>query len=133
MSQVLLGFGGGILLGLRYKWPILCPATLLVTGFMIGIGGLNWQNAVLIALVIAAMEAGYICGVFARPTGQTRQTRPGDDPSTLLCGPLNWEIERACLTSSQMAETQAEADGRSSVIASATIPSLNGMVRRRAR
>jgi hypothetical protein len=81
----------------------------------------------------AAIEAGYICGVFARPTGQTRQTRPGDDPSTLLCGPLNWEIERACLTSSQMAETQAEADGRSSVIASATIPSLNGMVRRRAR
>jgi len=63
MTQVLMGFGGGILLGLRWKFMVLYPATLIVAAFMIVAEGLSWQNVGLIALVITALQAGYICGV----------------------------------------------------------------------
>ena len=63
MTQVLIGFGGGILLGLRWKFMVLYPATLIVAAFMLVAEGLSWQNAGLIALVITALQAGYICGV----------------------------------------------------------------------
>jgi hypothetical protein len=62
MTQVLIGFGAGILLGLRWKFMVLYPATLLVAAFMIVAEGLSWQNASLIVLVIIALQAGYICG-----------------------------------------------------------------------
>jgi hypothetical protein len=66
MTQVLLGFGSGVLLGLRWKFQILYPAVVLVGGVMIGVGGLSLENAGLTVLVIAAIQAGYICGAFAR-------------------------------------------------------------------
>lgn len=65
MTQVLIGFGGGVLLGLRWKFVVLMPATLLVAAFMIVAEGLSWQNASLIVLVITALQSGYICGVAA--------------------------------------------------------------------
>ena len=58
MTEVLLGFGGGILLGLRWKFAVLYPATLLVAVFMIGTTKLSWQNAGLIVLVITALQVG---------------------------------------------------------------------------
>jgi hypothetical protein len=66
MIQVLIGFGGGILLGLHWKFAVLYPATALVAAFMITTQGLSWQNAGLIVLVITAIQVGYICGVAAR-------------------------------------------------------------------
>jgi hypothetical protein len=66
MVQVLIGFGVGILFGLRWKYLVLCPVTLLVAAFMIVTEGLSWQTAGLVVLVIAAVQAGYICGVAAR-------------------------------------------------------------------
>jgi hypothetical protein len=66
MMQILIGFGGGILLGLRWKVAVLYLVTLLVAAFMITTEGLNWQNAGLIVLVITAIQVGYICGVAAR-------------------------------------------------------------------
>src|SRR6202030_2761693 len=65
MMQILIGFGGGILLGLRWKVLVLCPVTLLVASFMIATAGLSWHNAGLIVLMITAVQAGYICGVAA--------------------------------------------------------------------
>ena len=66
MMQILIGFGGGILLGLRWKVAVLYPVTLLVAAFMITTEGLSWQNAGLIVLVIAAIQVGYVCGVATR-------------------------------------------------------------------
>ena len=66
MTQVLIGLGGGILLGLRWKFVVLYPATLLVAAFMVSTEGLSWPNAAQIVLVIAAVQAGYICGVATR-------------------------------------------------------------------
>jgi hypothetical protein len=63
MTPVLIGFGGGILIGLRWKVLVLCPVTVLVAAFMIVTDGLSWHNAGLIVLVITAVQAGYICGV----------------------------------------------------------------------
>jgi hypothetical protein len=85
MTQVLLGFGGGILLGLRWKFAVLYPATLVVVVFMIGTEGLNWPNACLIVLVITAVQAGYICGVAVReltrclPSADRSNVLPGED------------------------------------------------------
>jgi hypothetical protein len=66
MIQVLIGLGGGILLGLRWKFAVLYPVSLLVAAVMITTQGLSWQNASLIVLVITAIQVGYICGVAAR-------------------------------------------------------------------
>jgi hypothetical protein len=66
MIQVLIGFGGGILLGLRWKVAVLYPVTLLVAAFMITTGDLSWRDAGLMVLVITAIQVGYICGVAAR-------------------------------------------------------------------
>jgi hypothetical protein len=66
MIQVLVGFGGGILLGLRWKFVVLYPATVLVAAFMITARGVSWEDAGLIVLVITAIQVGYICGVAAR-------------------------------------------------------------------
>jgi hypothetical protein len=66
MTPVLIGFGSGILIGLRRKFTVLFPATLLVAVFLIVMEGLSWHTAGLIVLVITAVQAGYICGVTAR-------------------------------------------------------------------
>jgi hypothetical protein len=66
MTPVLVGFGGGTLIGLRWKVLVLCPVTLLVAAFMIVTEGLSRHNAGLIVLVITAVQAGYICGVATR-------------------------------------------------------------------
>ena len=66
MTQLLLGFGGGILLGLRWNVSVLFPATLFTIVFMIATGGLSWPNTGLIVLVTTAVQAGYIGGVAAR-------------------------------------------------------------------
>jgi hypothetical protein len=80
MVQVLIGFGSGILLGLRWKFPVLFPVTLIVAALMIVTEGLSWQTAGLIVLVITALQAGYICGVAARVlanrTSSTDRCRP---------------------------------------------------------
>jgi hypothetical protein len=65
MAQVLIGLSIGILLGLRWRSEVLYPATLLVAIFMIATGGLNWPNAGLMILVIAAVQVGYLGGVVA--------------------------------------------------------------------
>jgi hypothetical protein len=66
MTPVLIGFGGGIVIGLRWKFPVVFPVTLLVAALMIVTEGLSWHNAGLIVLVITAVQAGYMCGVAAR-------------------------------------------------------------------
>jgi hypothetical protein len=71
MMQMLIGFGGGILLGLRWKVWVLCPVTLFVAAFVISTQGLSRANAGLIVLVITAIQIGYICGVFAQLAGRT--------------------------------------------------------------
>jgi len=65
MTQIVIGFGGGILLGLRWKFAVLYPAMLLVAAFIISTQGPGWQNAGLIVLVITAIQVGYICAVAA--------------------------------------------------------------------
>ena len=72
MAQVLIGLGSGIMLGLRWKFAVLYPATLLVAIFMIATGGLNWSNAGLMVVVIGAVQVGYLGGVAARE----RTSRP---------------------------------------------------------
>jgi hypothetical protein len=69
MAQILIGLSGGILLGFRWKFAVLYPATLLAAVFMIATGGLSWANAGLIILVIAAVQAGYVGGVAMRERG----------------------------------------------------------------
>ena len=66
MTQVLIGLGSGILLGLRWKFAVLYPATLLVAISVIATGGLNWSNAGLMVLVMVAVQVGYVGGVAAR-------------------------------------------------------------------
>jgi hypothetical protein len=66
MTQVLIGLSGGILLGLRWKFVVLYPALLLAVAFMIGTEGLSWPVATQIVLVVAAVQAGYICGAVTR-------------------------------------------------------------------
>jgi hypothetical protein len=66
MTPFLVGFGGGILIGLRWKFPVLIPVTVPLAAFMVVTEGLSWQTAGLIVLVITAVQAGYICGVTAR-------------------------------------------------------------------
>ena len=64
--QMLIGLGGGLLLGLRWKVAVLYPVTSLVAAFMIITEGVSWQNAGLIFLVITAIQVGFLCGVAAR-------------------------------------------------------------------
>ena len=66
MAQVLIGLGAGLLLGLRWRFAVLYPATLVVAIFGIAAGGINWPNAGLIVLVITAVQVGYVGGIAAR-------------------------------------------------------------------
>jgi hypothetical protein len=66
MMIVLIGLAGGLLLGLRFKFLVLIPATLMVAMASLATGGVNWSNAVATLLVMTALDIGYLCGVAAR-------------------------------------------------------------------
>ena len=66
MTQVLIGFAGGIILGLVWRAVVLYPAILLTIVYMISTSGVSWSNAGLILLVVTALQGGYLCGVAAR-------------------------------------------------------------------
>jgi hypothetical protein len=73
MTEVLIGLGGGLLLGLRWKCTVLFPSMIVVVVMMICIGGVSWSNAGHLLLAIVAIQAGYLCWVLARPiTGAPR-------------------------------------------------------------
>jgi hypothetical protein len=77
MMQMLIGFGGGLLLGLRWKVAVLYPVTSLVAAFMIITEGVSWQNAGLIFLVITAIQVGFLCGVAARELANRTSSEGG--------------------------------------------------------
>jgi hypothetical protein len=44
LAQVLMGLGAGLLLGLRWKFVVLYPVTLVVAVFVIGAGAKRWPD-----------------------------------------------------------------------------------------
>jgi len=76
MAEVLIGLGGGILLGLRWKFFILLPTIIVVAVTKICIGGLNWSNLGHVLLAIVAIQGGYLCGIATEPiTGALRSAK----------------------------------------------------------
>jgi hypothetical protein len=67
MTEVLIGLGGGVLLGLRWKIAILLPTIVAVVVMMICVGGLSWSNLGHVVLATVAIQAGYFCGVAMQP------------------------------------------------------------------
>jgi hypothetical protein len=63
MTEVLIGLGGGILLGLRWRFAVLLPTIIVIIVTMISTGGLSWSNLGHVVLAIVAIQVGYLCGV----------------------------------------------------------------------
>ena len=76
MAEVLIGLGGGILLGLRWKCFILLPTIFVVAVMKIAIGSLSWSNLGHVLLAIVTIQVGYLCGIAMEPiTGALRSAK----------------------------------------------------------
>ena len=68
---IAVGLLGGALLGLRWRYVVLFPTTLIVGLILLSAGGFSWATAGWIVMAVTAIQVGYLCGVVLRGVPET--------------------------------------------------------------